>query len=221
VPAHQRPLLFLSRRIRSGPQLIELGEVGVHRRGVQHEQPRGLVTAVAEGMGGSPGHEQEVIRPTPHFGPVHDERHGAVQDEESLGGGDMTVRQRSASPRRQRTLHQGKVSARLVRDSLERHHAAAGTEDLAAFPGGNDVFPGHRFLVSVGVRTIIQSVDRCPGKGSRINNTLISRTQPWRHLPLRAISAPLVTPLPASFASACYHSCAEIKIERTAERLTG
>jgi hypothetical protein len=44
-----------------GPQGVGLGEVGAHRRGVQHQQPGGLVTVIAEGVRGAARHQQEVV----------------------------------------------------------------------------------------------------------------------------------------------------------------
>jgi hypothetical protein len=49
---------------------VQFLEVGVHGRGVQHEQPGRLIAPVAEGMTRSARHQQEIPRAAGQFGAV-------------------------------------------------------------------------------------------------------------------------------------------------------
>lgn len=71
VAAHQRALFFRRGRVRPGPQLIQFGEVSVHRGRVQDQQSRGHVAAVAKGMSRATRHEQEVLSLAKELDAVH------------------------------------------------------------------------------------------------------------------------------------------------------
>ncbi len=81
------------------PEGFEFHEIGVHRRGVQNEQPGGLVAVVAERVRRAARHQQEVVPAALLFGPVENERDRPVEYPEGLGAVDMPVRQRAAAAR--------------------------------------------------------------------------------------------------------------------------
>jgi len=137
ITAHQGALFLGGRRGRPGPQRFEFGEVGVHRRGVQHEQPGGLRAVVAEGVRRAARHQQEVVPPAALLHAVKHERDRPVEHPEGFGAVHVPVRQRAAAARRNGPLHQGEVTARLRGDGLEGHHASPRRHDLAQ-PRGND-----------------------------------------------------------------------------------
>lgn len=60
MAAHQCSFLLGRRRLVAGPQLLELGEIAVKRRGVDHQQPGRGVGGVAEGVRRAGGYEDEV-----------------------------------------------------------------------------------------------------------------------------------------------------------------
>jgi S-adenosyl methyltransferase len=63
VADHEGTLFLGDRRDLPRPQGVELGEVGIHRRGVQNEQPRGLLAVVAEGVPGTARHQFASVAP--------------------------------------------------------------------------------------------------------------------------------------------------------------
>ena len=137
VAGHQGALLLRGGRFCPGPQRLELGEVGVHRRGVQHEQPRGLVAVVAEGVRRAARHQQEVVATAVAAHAVEDERDRPVEHPEGLRAVHVPVRQRAAAARRNGPLHQGKIPVRLRGDGLKGHHAPPRGDD-PALPRGNN-----------------------------------------------------------------------------------
>ena len=69
---HERPFLIRRGRLVTVPQLVQPGEVGVHRRGVDHQQPRFAVPGVAEGVRGcraGPGRTPPARRSVPRRRP--------------------------------------------------------------------------------------------------------------------------------------------------------
>jgi hypothetical protein len=60
---------------------------------VQDEEPCELVTAISERVSCAAGHKQELVRTGGQFHAVQDECDNIVEDKESLGSRDVTVRQ--------------------------------------------------------------------------------------------------------------------------------
>jgi chromate reductase, NAD(P)H dehydrogenase (quinone) len=61
VAGHQLAFLVRGGRGFARPEGVQFGEVGVHRRGVQDQQPGGRLAAVAERVRGPARHQQEIV----------------------------------------------------------------------------------------------------------------------------------------------------------------
>src|SRR5208282_3939289 len=129
--AHQLALGLPRRRLTRRPELVQFFEIGIHGRGVQHEQPGRLLALVAERVRRTPRHQQEVSRTAGQLGVVQPEGDRAVQDEEGLRAVDVPVRRRGPRARRHGALHQREIPAGLGGDGLERHHVPPRGQQVA------------------------------------------------------------------------------------------
>jgi hypothetical protein len=130
------------------PQFVQAGEVGVHRRGVDHQQPGRLGAGIAEGVGGAARHEHEPLAPDGQLPAFDDDRDHAVEHEVRLRAVRVAVRRRTAAAGRQGALHQRQVAAVEFGGGLEEHLAAASGVVRVTFAGAED--HRGRLLTSIG-----------------------------------------------------------------------
>src|ERR1700722_5030625 len=109
-PGHQVLLLRRRRGLVAVPQVVQGGEVGVHGRGGDDQDPGRAVRGVAEGVRGAAGHQHEPLGADSELLVLDDDRHLAVEDEVRLRAVDVPVGRRPAAARRQGALHQRQVA---------------------------------------------------------------------------------------------------------------
>jgi hypothetical protein len=126
--SHEGSFFVRGGRLGAGPELVQTGEIGIHRRGVYNEEPSFDLSAVAKGVSGAARYEEEALRPDGQVLAVYDYRHQPLQYEIRLGAVGMPVRGRSATTRGKGALHDRNVATVLLGQRLEEHHAAAGGE---------------------------------------------------------------------------------------------
>jgi hypothetical protein len=114
---------------------VQPGEVGVRGRRVDHQQPGGLGTGVAEGVGSAARDEHEALASDGELVAVDDDGDHPVENEVGLGAVRVAVRRRTASARGQGALHQRQVTAVELGGGLEEHLAAASTVVRVTFAG--------------------------------------------------------------------------------------
>jgi hypothetical protein len=102
---------------------------------VDHQQPGGLGTGVAEGVGSAARDEHEALASDGELVAVDDDGDHPVENEVGLGAVRVAVRRRTASARGQGALHQRQVTAVELGGGLEEHLAAASTVVRVTFAG--------------------------------------------------------------------------------------
>ena len=123
-PTHQLPFLLRGRRLVSGPELLEVGEVAVQGGRVDHQQPGGRVRRVAERVPRTSGNKHERLGTTCRRTSVKNERDVAVENEVGLLVARVPVRRRHPAAGRQGAIHERQPAGRVGRESLEEHLAA-------------------------------------------------------------------------------------------------
>src|SRR5271166_205666 len=135
---HERPLFIGGRWFGTVPELVQAGEVGVHRRSVHHEEASFGIRSVAERVGSTARHEDEPLRTDGQLLILDGHRHRTVEDEVGLRAVGVPMWWRSATAGGEYALHEGQVAVIELRRRLEIHHAASSGETLATLTRPKD-----------------------------------------------------------------------------------